>query len=231
MAKEMGRLMKKLVIVAALLIAVGAFASRPKRTIVAVIDTGIRMSPELEGKLCGIYIDTTGHGIYDYDGHGTNVASIIARQIDGSKYCILPIKFYHDHNHIASLDIGINEAIRYNAKYINISAGGGLALKEEHNALKKALRRGITIAVAAGNDGRNLEEFCYYYPACYTDLRKFTSWYVVSNVHDGKLANGSNYGYPVNATGDGYMISAGGSTESGTSQATAQFLGHLIGEQ
>jgi subtilisin family serine protease len=222
--------MKKLVIVAALLIAVGAFASRPKRLIIAIVDTGIRASPELEGKLCG-GIDITGYGLYDRDGHGTNVASIIARQIDGSKYCIMPIKFWNSVKQVAPIDIAIKEAIKHGASYINISAGGGLYLKAEHTALKRALNKGITIAVAAGNDGRNLEEVCYYYPACYKDLREYSGWYVVANMRDGKLVDKSNYGFPVNASGDGHEISAGGTTESGTSQATASFLGHLIGEQ
>lgn len=223
--------MKTLVAIA-LLLGVAAFASKPKRIPIAVLDTGIRMSPELEGKLCtDSGIDLTGKGIVDINGHGTNVASIIARQIDGSRYCVLPIKWYHTQTQQVRISSAVYRAIAEHVGYINISAGGPISLPPEKKVLRLALEAGIVIAVAAGNDGKNLSEVCYYYPACYPDLRRYPGYYVVANVHDDRYLDDSNYGGPVNAFGDGHRIEAGGTVMSGTSQATANFLGDLIANE
>lgn len=223
--------MKKLVTIFFLLIAAFAFAEKPKRKVICVIDTGIRASPELENKLCGPVADMTGRGIEDKDGHGTNVASIIARQIDGSRFCIVPVKWYHNMATQVPIYLAINKAVRMGANYINISAGGDNPIDKERNALKRALDKGIVITVAAGNDNQDLNEKCSYFPSCYSEFRSYNNWHVVANFRDGSYQDGSNYNGPVNSLANGHKVSAGGSMMSGTSQASAQYMGQLVGAQ
>lgn len=197
------------------------------KDIVLVIDTGYNEVADLEGKLCDYAVDLTGTGIRDKIGHGTNIASIIGRGLQPTQ-CIMPVKFY-DNAQMALVERALIIAQEVRAKYINISAGGSDYEQTEHDLLESLLQNGVVITVAAGNENSNLKKHCTYFPACYTDLRKYKNWYVVANVHKGLLVDHSNWNEPVNAIADGHNVKAGGYTMSGTSQACAAFMSKLLG--
>lgn len=133
---------------------------------VAVLDTGIDVSrPIFKDRLT--YADQLNYSnsgdadnITDDNGHGTEIASIIARNT-GSNVKILPIKVLNKEGKgtLAGLYMGIHKAIMSGVDVINISAcanvgDNGLI----DNILSEAEQSGITVVVAAGNEGKKVEK-------------------------------------------------------------------------
>lgn len=193
---------------------------------IAVIDTGFNMLLD-NVKICSWgNIDLTGKGFDSVDGHGNNITSIITQDLKDVDYCIHIIKFYHDDNSIFTLDKALNYAYSIHPDIVNISAGGPGKIKGELSAVQGLLNNHTIIVAAAGNDNQNLDENCYYYPACY-DNRILT---VGSTDNNNKKSSFSNYGKYVKIWEQGEKVSAGGSTFSGTSQATARITGLIVKE-
>jgi membrane-anchored mycosin MYCP len=137
---------------------------------VAVIDTGVDdRNAQLKGAVDtadGVdLIDHAGHGTDDEDGHGTEVAGIIAaRPRKGTGFVglapqstIIPIRQNQDGSgSVDDIATGINDAVARHAQVINISQGSddppttGL-----QNAVKRALNAGVVVVASAGNDGAN----------------------------------------------------------------------------
>ena len=143
---------------------------------VAVVDSGVDPGhPDLAGRL-----RTDGHDFVDGDGeprdengHGTNVAGIIAATLDngeggaglapGAK--ILPVRVMNRRG--AGSDRTIARGIRYaadrGAQVINLSLGASLTIdadtvsEEVTSAIRYAQDRGALVVVAAGNDFLPLE--------------------------------------------------------------------------
>jgi hypothetical protein len=90
----MGEIMKikywMLIIAIHLFAATLVMAEEPKPIVVAVIDTGKAVDPKLKYCKYG-HKDITGTGLEDNNGHGTNVASLIAREAKGANYCVRQI--------------------------------------------------------------------------------------------------------------------------------------------
>lgn len=128
------------------------------RTKIAVIDTGITATPKLKPFLCK-------HGhislVDDFplkDGnsfaHGTNVAGLIAENLDVKRECLLIIKFYKDGFHtdfFKKVKTAVEYATFREVKFINMSLGGDGASDLEKLAISNAVEKGIRVAVAAGN--------------------------------------------------------------------------------
>lgn len=177
------------------------------KQVIAIIDTGVDLNNiEVKAAMCGGE-DFTGQGLQDADGHGTNMFLTISRQVNLSKFCLMPLKWYHTKEHRNWLDTpvpltyivsAINRAIRVKAKIINMSLNGSRSFEPERQALKRALDLGLTVVVAAGNSGKDLSSKCSSYPACYAFKSK--NFYVVAGVDEnGMVSKNSNYGGPVNA--------------------------------
>lgn len=134
--------------------------------IVAVIDTGVDFNhPDLagwgeDGKVVGgynfIHEDTPP---LDTDGHGTQVAGIIAANggLTGiaPKAKILAYKVSEDGEGVSSdlIARAINMAINDGADIINISLGVNSTNPKIDRAVNHAVEDGIFVVVAAGNDG------------------------------------------------------------------------------
>lgn len=215
-------------------------AKTKKIITVAVIDTGVDFR---EANLCKFghksFVDR--NPLTDTNGHGTHVAGLINQYADGDDYCIVSLKYYADSNNgQQNLDAEIR-AIRYaiNIKvdFINISGGGPERNPTEQTLIALALAKKITVVVAAGNDGVNLDEECNYFPACYDsriitvgNLQLSRDW---NSLKNGVVAPSSNYGNYVKRWEVGTNVNStlpGGKTGSmsGTSQAAAIATGKLV---
>ena len=137
---------------------------------IAVIDTGVDFNhPDLfgwgpDGKVIGGYNFIQEDQLpMDNNGHGTKVAGIIAA--DGNifgvapKAKILAYKVSEDGEGVSSELIrkAIEKAIEDEADIINISLGVNKTNSKIDNAVNHALKNGIFVVTAAGNDGPKLE--------------------------------------------------------------------------
>ncbi len=150
---------------------------------VGVIDSGIDPnSREFAGRISPQSFDATGAGraLADEDGHGTNVARVIAgakddRDVHGIAFnatilalradtagsCTTPDAGESEANcgfATSSIAAGVNRAITAGARVINISLGGpGGGGSQLLNAVDRATKAGIVIVVSAGNEGNDEE--------------------------------------------------------------------------
>lgn len=226
-----------------------------KDIVVAVIDTGIDNALLTSGAMCPRgHKDFTGYGLQDIVGHGTHISGlihqyatsmIIEKNLQYQKipvlrskrigYCQVILKFYHNNDDLFN-DNSLNavKAIRYAIKLkvdvINLSLGGTTFSKEEKDAIEDALKAGIKIVAAAGNENSNIDKKPYF-PAV-LDTRII----VVGNLlRKGIRNSSSNYGKSVKyweygsdriSWGMNYSLAK----MSGTSQATAVKTGKIIHE-
>lgn len=198
------------------------------RTRIAVIDSGITVTEAIKPYLCESgHKDLTGAGLEDHNGHGTNIAAIVAKGIDRSKQCIVIVKWYDSwRNKLAYTEGAIDAALDAGAVLVNMSYGGGDSSLEENRAVRRGLTKGVTFVMAAGNNGQNLSHDCNYFPAC--EFAGVKNVYVVGALDKNDTrAYFSNYGKPVNAWALGVDVKAGGRVMSGTSQATANVTARL----
>ncbi|MEV6853389.1 S8 family serine peptidase [Streptomyces microflavus] len=205
---------------------------------VAVIDTGVNpKTPSLKGQVLKGFDATGAAGDEndDYDGHGTNMAELIAGTgaggglkglAPGAK--IIPMRvtdteFQKKHSvNARDFEDAIRAAADSEAKIISMSFGSLYSTRGEREAVKYAESKGKLFFAAVGNDGagRNEEE----YPAAYPQVVG-----VASADRNGKVAEYSQNGNTVDIAAPGQEIPQwcdnsfqrycdGG---SGTSSATA----------
>lgn len=223
-----------------------------KRTIVAVVDTGLDLSSEKfrphlwtnpNEKLNGRDDDRNGltddlHGwdfvsgtpiITDSHGHGTHVTGLILERAPEVE--ILPLAYYAtsiDGNQAMELSLrALEYAVWANVDIINYSGGGAVPSEREKAILELAQQRGILVIAAAGNESTN-SDLRHFYPANY-GLSNILSVGAVSR--DGTSLRSSNYGIETvhfAALGDRVVsILPGGrrGEMTGTSQATGRVTG------
>ncbi|MDE6752637.1 MAG: S8 family serine peptidase, partial [Eubacterium sp.] len=190
---------------------------------VAVIDTGVdsthsflksRMLKGRNFSYDGNETDTS-----DIHGHGTHVSGIIVDNTP-SNVKILPIKALGNNGSGSSLQIGlaIKYAVNQGADIINMSLGGICHDEcEIETAIAEAVKNGVTVCVAAGNEAYYTDDFC---PAKVKDCIT-----VAASTNNGNsIAEFSNFGSAVDLTAPGVNIlscrSGGGYVEmDGTSMA------------
>ena len=136
--------------------------------LIAVIDTGVDYEhPDMlgwrgDGKVAGGYNflwGDDGNAPLDTDGHGTQVAGVASA--DGSlrgvapESRILAYKVSEDGSNVSSELIAraVTRAVEDGADVINISMGISTKNSVIEDAINEALRRGVLVVVAAGNDG------------------------------------------------------------------------------
>ena len=139
-----------------------------------IIDTGVRIEhPEFEGRAStgGDPKIKGGVGIRgkDTNGHGTHVAGTVGSKTFGvaKKVKIVDVKVYPDStpedpnpgtsisNLIAGLGWALRDATTRGIIYksvVNISSGGGVSAAFNHS-VAEAVRAGMVVVVAAGNEG------------------------------------------------------------------------------
>lgn len=203
------------------------------RTKIAVVDTGIDFhNPKLAPFKCqGGHADYRQNVIHDSMGHGSNVAWRIVKNLDPKKFCLMSLG-YHSYEEITKQLERSNRAwawaIKQKAHLINYSSGGTEPSASETKIINIALKRGIVVSVCAGNEGADTAK-APYYPAC---AIKHPNFHVVGSLRKkGGKSPSSNYGKCVTdwAVGEN-QEGPDGTTMSGTSQATANFSGKLLGE-
>lgn len=140
---------------------------------VAILDTGVAPHPDLEDHIGGFYDLVSDHKKpFDNNRHGTHVSGIVAgngKSSDGLYTGIAPeativgikVLDIFGAGSLSNLIGGIQTAIKnkdkYNIKVINMSMGGyikdPLAKDPVVQAVEKAVEKGISVVVSAGNAG------------------------------------------------------------------------------
>src|SRR5581483_5363267 len=121
---------------------------------VAVVDTGANVrAPALVGRQLQTYDVRTGTPtVADANGHGTVVASIVARESGGSRLLVIRAGSasgaFTDVNEAAA----IRYAVAHGARIINLSLGGPTTSPTERSAVRYAIAHGVVIVAAAGDD-------------------------------------------------------------------------------
>jgi hypothetical protein len=216
--------MRKLLLLMFLIYSVKALSTDDRIRIV-IIDTGISVSQYNSSYVCKdghkSFVDTD---IYDTNGHGTNIISIVSLGINVRTHCIVSYKFYSDSksNSIEQVINALLSAMRDDRiKYINMSMEGAGSYIFEKKLIRALLDRGVIITVAAGNKRQDLDIECNTFPACYKKDLDYENFYVV-----GSKLTSSNYGKVVTDIFSGRNV--GSPIMSGTSQASAQKLADIL---
>lgn len=204
-----------------------------KDVVVAVIDTGVLFTHEAlksaiwsnPGEISGNGIDDDNNGyiddyfgvniinpaksVYDDNGHGTNMSSIIAMQAvkgrsgSGMAYNakIMPIKAADSKGEFNQDDVarGINYAVNMNADIINMSFGGEKSVVIEICA-QRAYNAGCILIAAAGNNGVPTSDGARYFGGKYEAYDNYpaASPYVVgvmAHNQNNTLCKFSNWDY------------------------------------
>ncbi|MGE6377989.1 S8 family peptidase [Peribacillus muralis] len=163
-----------------------------KGIVIAVLDTGCDVNhPDLSSRIIGGYNFTEDHdgntSIYlDTNGHGTHVSGIIASTKNGqgvvgvapnANLLILKVLNQYGSGSIKDLIEAIHYAIDWTGvsgekvRVISLSLGTKSSSTQLHQAVKRATENGISVVVAAGNDGDgdpNTNE--YRYPGAYEEV-------------------------------------------------------------
>ncbi len=198
---------------------------------VAVVDSGVDFSTQLRGKVKAIDLTGTGFADCSSEGHGTEIAGIIAASdmqahrnpfegvAPGAR--ILSVKVNsQDTGNPVILAQGIHDAAQEGAQVINVSitSANTPAL---HAAVAYALSRGAVIVAAGGNDTQQTGVGPFY-PASYPGVLS-----VGAVAQDGSLAPFSDQHSDVAVTAPGAGVTStcpGGyqvNVLDGTSYATA----------
>jgi type VII secretion-associated serine protease mycosin len=200
--------------------------TRGRGVIVAIVDSGVEANHEdLAGSvLKGIdYVNPSGDGRSDPNGHGTHVAGIIAAHVNNGKGIagaapdvkILPVRVLDQNGGGAASNVakGVIWATDHGARVINLSLGGGEAAGIQQ-AIQYANRKGAVVLAAAGNNGQAGN--APMYPAAYPEAIAVAS--VDSNLQHMASGNTGNY-IDVSAPGVG-VVSAWGSSPTAYASAT-----------
>ncbi|KGR75271.1 S8 family peptidase [Ureibacillus sinduriensis] len=160
--------------------------------VIAVIDTGIETDhPDLQDQIIDGRNFTSDYDgdpniFEDNNGHGTHVSGTIAASLNNAgvvgvapKAKILSLKALTGEGS-GNYEWIIN-AIKFATEWrgpdqervrvISMSLGGPEDVPEMHKAIQKAVSQGISVVVAAGNEGDNSEDtFEYSYPGKYNEV-------------------------------------------------------------
>ncbi len=172
--------------------------------LIAVIDTGISLKNTALHK--NIFFPAKSipfsRNSQDNNGHGTHVSSIISSLNPASK--MIPLKYYESDSSSsqettkASL-LALKYAILNNIPIINYSGGGPGSIPQERELFEEAQRKDIIIILAAGNNGKDIDEALErkknedsFFPANYN----FSNFIVVAATDEEgqNLMPESNYG-------------------------------------
>lgn len=141
--------------------------TKGKGVVVAVLDTGFDFyHPDLKYRYVagGKDFSRSRSGVWDRMGHGTHCAGIIAADENGSGVVgvaplakILPVKVLGDDGSGATswIAAGIDYAVEQGAHVISMSLGGEGSHQNIHDAIKRAVAKGVIVVAAAGNSGPN----------------------------------------------------------------------------
>ncbi|MBL8264536.1 MAG: S8 family peptidase [Xanthomonadaceae bacterium] len=196
-----------------------------------IIDTGVLLShSQFSGRMGNGYdAVTSGGNANDCNGHGTHVAGTVG----GTTYGIAKGVTIHPVRVLGCTGSGSNSGVIAGMDWVannhvkpavaNMSLGGG-ASQATDDAVARMTARGVTVAVAAGNDNSNA---CNYSPA-----RAASAITVGSTTNTDARSSFSNYGTCLDIFAPGssitsawYTSSTATNTISGTSMASPHVAG------
>jgi subtilisin family serine protease len=121
---------------------------------VAVVDTGANLRvPELAAKHPATYdVRTRGRDVRDLNGHGTAVATLVARAAGTARLLVIRAGSASGAFSTANEAAGIRYAVDHGARVVNLSLGGPHTSSVERAAVLYAIRHGVLIVAAAGDD-------------------------------------------------------------------------------
>lgn len=145
---------------------------------IAIIDSGYHAnvaSPKL--KLCpkghfdftvnkpGIHLTENKSG----QNHGTNIANIIAEQLQSVDYCVVVYQVLSRSGNIETVHVmnALAFAKDQGVQVASLSMAGRETSISEREAFKRFTSTGAMLFAAAGNDEKNLDYACDVFPACY----------------------------------------------------------------
>ena len=138
--------------------ALAAVALQPT---VAVVDTGANLRvPAIAAKHPAVYdVRSRTHDVRDANGHGTHVATIVARESGDARLMIVRAGSssgaFSDRNEAAA----IRYAVDHGATIVNLSLGGPRTSAVERSAIRYAAERGALVVAAAGDDYASRPEY------------------------------------------------------------------------
>ncbi|WP_048601436.1 S8 family serine peptidase [Rubeoparvulum massiliense] len=206
-------------------------ADAPDVTI-AVLDTGIWLDhPDLKGQLVeGYNILNPNLLPYDNNGHGTNVAGILAAKHNNGlgimgvvgKTNIMPIKVLDGNGEGDEYDVtaGIYQAVDAGAQIILLSLGDVIYSPYMEEAIVYAENNGVFVVAATGNEGSRVN-----YPAAFPTVLS-----VGAIDKQGRIHQYSNSGPEIDVVAPGAGIFTTGAdggymSNDGTSMAAPQVAG------
>ena len=191
--------------------------------LIAVIDSGVAEHKQLRPRIAKLgfdYVENDLDPTNDGTGHGTHVAGIIVDCTPSLSVNLMPIRVLNDSGggRIANAVNAIDEAVDAGCSIINLSLVSPNISEAFDDAVIRAISKGVTVVVAAGNNGSNTSN--------YSPVHLGTSGLIVVGAVDsgGGVASYSNYGSSVDLFAYGTGISScavSGSyvTKTGTSMA------------
>ena len=180
---------------------------------IAVLDTGVDYGhPELTGRVyTGYNAIHPGWSANDEAGHGTMVSGIIAANTNNGAGVagvawnakILPVKVLDSQGSgwDSSVVAGINWAASHGARVINMSLGGASYNAVMHDAVKKAVAKGIVVVAASGNEYSSAPN----YPAAFPETIS-----VGATDNNGVLTTFSSWGDTIDIAAPGWNIMSTG---------------------
>ncbi len=158
-------------------------------TLVAVIDTGVALTPDLAGRVDAGESFVGGDATADENGHGTAVAGILAGSGGVCQACrILPLRVSAGAGGTASSEniaAAVDAAVQRGASVLNLSMVATSPTEIERAAFARAVAAGVVVVAAAGNAASSTES----YPAGYPGVLS-----VGATGDDGAIAGFSNRG-------------------------------------
>jgi subtilisin family serine protease len=128
---------------------------------IAVVDTGANVRvPELAARQPLTYdVRTRGRDVRDLNGHGTKVASLVARSSGPARLMIIRAGSSSGAFSDADEAAAIRYAVDHGARIVNLSLGGPRTSTVERAAVGYAIAHGVLVVAAAGDDYANRPEY------------------------------------------------------------------------
>jgi serine protease len=169
--------------------------------VVAVVDTGVafedfgpfRKAPDWGATrfVRGFNVFTGDEHANDDEGHGTNVASIVAEGTNNNEgyagfafdCALMPVKALDatGSGFFFQIADGVDFAVANGAKVVNLSLGGDVESETMRRSVDSAVAAGVVVVAAAGNESAGSLSFPASLPNVIavgaTDTRKQLTWY------------------------------------------------------